>query len=240
MRNRRNKSVARFFFVIGLLVVLAAGIPLRAQNEVRYSVAVSKDVMVAMRDGVRLAADIYRPTQNGQLVDGKFPVLLMRTPYNKDDSAPTANSFVPHGYVVVLQDVRGRYKSEGHWRPHYDDPNASSRSYSTGSKGRFPAQWRPAPRSWTRSSFRHRMYSPLRPCLSICKASSGKPRAPIRTVDRWRSIANLRATMSSPRTRCFAAALLSLFCSWMRCTSYTTGRRTTCCGASQRRTLPRS
>src|SRR5258706_14679681 len=77
-----------------------------------------------MREGVTLAADIYRPTQSGQLVDGKFPVILMRTPYNKENSAQSANSFVPHGYVAVLQDVRGRYKSEGHWRPHYADPTA--------------------------------------------------------------------------------------------------------------------
>src|ERR1700690_1744025 len=124
MRNRKDKFLADSSLIVGLLVVLAVGIPLRAaQPDVRYGVAVSKDVMVSMRDGVKLAADIYRPTQNGQLVDGKFPVLLMRTPYNKDDFALTANSFVTHGYVVVLQDVRGRYKSEGHWRPHYDDPN---------------------------------------------------------------------------------------------------------------------
>jgi putative CocE/NonD family hydrolase len=76
-----------------------------------------------MRDGVKLATDIYRPSQNGQVVDGKFPVILMRTPYNKDDAAQAANAFVPHGYVVVLQDVRGRYTSEGHWRPLVDDPS---------------------------------------------------------------------------------------------------------------------
>src|ERR1035438_6609852 len=113
MRNLKDNVVAEFSFIVGLLVVLAVGIPLRAQTDVRYGVAVSKDVMVAMHDGVKLAADIYRPTQNGQLVDGKFPVILLRTPYNKEDSAQIANSFVPHGYVVVLQDVRGRYKSEG-------------------------------------------------------------------------------------------------------------------------------
>src|ERR1035438_6448241 len=85
MRNRKDKFVAEFSFIVGLLVVFAAGIPLRAQTDVRYGVAESKDVMVAMRDGVKLAADIYRPTQNGQLVDGKFPVLLVRTPYNRSE-----------------------------------------------------------------------------------------------------------------------------------------------------------
>src|SRR5271166_6896329 len=123
MRNRKDKFFAQVSLIVGLLVVVATGIPLRAQTDLRYGVAESKDVMVAMRDGVKLAADIYRPTQYGQLADGKFPVILMRTPYNKENSAQGANSFVSHGYVVVLQDVRGRYKSEGHWRPHYDDPN---------------------------------------------------------------------------------------------------------------------
>src|SRR6266704_2112471 len=123
MRNLKDKFVAEFSFIVGLLVVLAVGIPLCAQIDARYGIAETKDVMVAMHDGVKLAADIYRPTQNGQLVDGKFPVILLRTPYNKEDSVQIANSFVPHGYVVVLQDVRGRYKSEGHWRPHVDDPN---------------------------------------------------------------------------------------------------------------------
>jgi predicted acyl esterase len=114
MRNLKDKFVTGFSFFVGLLVVLAVGIPLRAQTDVRYGIGETKDIMVAMRDGVKLAADIYRPTQNSQLVDSKFPVILLRTPYNKEDSVQIANSFVPHGYVVVLQDVRGRYKSEGH------------------------------------------------------------------------------------------------------------------------------
>jgi putative CocE/NonD family hydrolase len=79
--------------------------------------------MVTMRDGVKLAADIYLPAKDGHPGDNKFPVILVRTPYNKEDAAPIANSFVPHGYVVVLQDVRGRYKSEGRWHPLIDDPD---------------------------------------------------------------------------------------------------------------------
>jgi putative CocE/NonD family hydrolase len=50
-------------------------------------------------------------------------VLLERTPYNKDDiDADTVRTLVSHGYVLVRQDVRGRYQSEGHWRPLRDDP----------------------------------------------------------------------------------------------------------------------
>jgi predicted acyl esterase len=61
MRNLRYKVVAEFSLIVGLLVVLAVGIPLRAQTDVRYGIAESKDVMVAMRDGVKLAADILPP-----------------------------------------------------------------------------------------------------------------------------------------------------------------------------------
>jgi putative CocE/NonD family hydrolase len=87
-----------------------------------YGVAAVRDVMVPMRDGVPLATDVYLPTVNGVVVTGKLPAILERTPYNKDGGARTAELFVPHGYVLVVQDVRGRYKSGGRWRPIADDP----------------------------------------------------------------------------------------------------------------------
>ncbi|GAB6928645.1 CocE/NonD family hydrolase [Paenibacillus sp. JCM 10914] len=70
-----------------------------------------------MRDGVRLHADIYRPND-----DLPYPVLLLRTPYNKED-AQTMNYAHPswyarHGYVVVIQDTRGRWSSEGDFHPY--------------------------------------------------------------------------------------------------------------------------
>src|SRR5258708_19621107 len=119
MRNLKDKFAAEFSFTVGLLVVLAVGIPLRAQTGVSYGIAESKDVMVAMRDGVKLAADIYRPTQSGQLVDGKFPVILMRTPYNKENFAQSANSFLPHAYPLLLQDFPAPSQSDGPCPPHY-------------------------------------------------------------------------------------------------------------------------
>ncbi len=103
-----------------LSLVVAFGISLQAQN---FDVSEAKNVMVPMRDGVRLATDIYRPAQNGQPMGQKLPVILLRTPYNKEGASAAANFFVPHGYVLVAQDVRGRYKSEGRWRPIMDDPN---------------------------------------------------------------------------------------------------------------------
>jgi hypothetical protein len=119
----KNRAAAGFPSFVPLLVLLAGVVPLGAQVEAVYEIVPTKNVMVAMRDGVRLGTDIYRPARNGMPVEGKFPTLLERTPYNKDGAAATANYFVARGYVVVMQDVRGRYQSEGHWRPIRDDPN---------------------------------------------------------------------------------------------------------------------
>ncbi len=80
-------------------------------------------VMVTMRDGVRLATDLYFPTENGARLPGKFPAILERTPYNKDGAGKDwAPYFTAHGYVCVSQDVRGRFASEGTWRMLTGDP----------------------------------------------------------------------------------------------------------------------
>lgn len=80
-----------------------------------YSLLIAKDIMVPMRDGVRLATDLYRPAQDGEPLPGPFPTILCRTPYNKSDRRyiEIAEFFTPRGYVTVLQDLRGRYQSEG-------------------------------------------------------------------------------------------------------------------------------
>jgi putative CocE/NonD family hydrolase len=76
-----------------------------------------KDLMVPMRDGVRLSTDVYLPARDGQVVEGSFPTLLGRTSYDKEAEwlwiRPVAKWFVPRGYAVVLQDIRGRHSSEG-------------------------------------------------------------------------------------------------------------------------------
>jgi len=80
-----------------------------------YAVKVERDVPAKMRDGVTLRADVYRPD-----ADGKFPVLLKRTPYNKSGSGHEndfAREAASHGYIAIMQDVRGRYTSEGEWYP---------------------------------------------------------------------------------------------------------------------------
>ena len=87
-----------------------------------YDVVVLSNVMVPMRDGVRLATDVYLPARDGKPVEGGRPVILERTPYSKDGVADGwPRHFVPRGYVAVVQDVRGRFRSEGRWRPLRDD-----------------------------------------------------------------------------------------------------------------------
>ena len=81
-----------------------------------HDVVVERDVMVEMRDGVRLATDIYRPARDGAALTGALPVLLHRTPYDKVD-AERVNGFnrwfAERGYIAVTQDCRGCYRSEG-------------------------------------------------------------------------------------------------------------------------------
>jgi putative CocE/NonD family hydrolase len=68
------------------------------------------NVAMKTRDGVTLHADIYRPA-----ADGPYPVLLQRTPYDKSNTGAIARMAARRGYIVVVQDVRGRYTSEGEW-----------------------------------------------------------------------------------------------------------------------------
>jgi putative CocE/NonD family hydrolase len=72
-------------------------------------------LMVPVRDGLRLATDVYRPAQDGKILPGPYPALLCRTPYVKSSAryVEIAEFYVPRGYVVALQDLRGRGRSEG-------------------------------------------------------------------------------------------------------------------------------
>jgi hypothetical protein len=74
-----------------------------------------KNLLIPMRDGVRLATDIYRPARDGALSEGQFPIILCRTSYDKSAQryVDIADFFTPRGYVVALQDLRGRGESEG-------------------------------------------------------------------------------------------------------------------------------
>ena len=103
-----KKSVCLPLLVVSLLACVSAwgqAAPSAAANLV-----IERNVAMKTRDGVTLRADIYRPAG-----EGPFPVLLQRTPYNKDSTATLALRAASRGYLFVAQDVRGRYASEGEW-----------------------------------------------------------------------------------------------------------------------------
>jgi putative CocE/NonD family hydrolase len=127
-------SVFAFVLVLFGAPVFAAG---------PYPVKIERDVKVKMRDGVVLRGDIFRPD-----ADGKFPVLLQRTPYRRSVWGYDVN-FAQHaaarGYVVFLQDVRGRYTSDGEWYPFIHEAEdgydtiewVAAQPYSDGKVGMF-------------------------------------------------------------------------------------------------------
>jgi predicted acyl esterase len=84
------------------------------------SVKKETDVAAKMRDGTVLMADVYRPQESGS-----YPVLLMRLPYNKDAAQTYVyaqpEEYASHCYIMVIQDVRGQYKSQGEFYPFRDE-----------------------------------------------------------------------------------------------------------------------
>ncbi|MED3561420.1 CocE/NonD family hydrolase [Bacillus xiapuensis] len=108
-------------------------------------ILVEKNVPCEMRDGVILYADIYRPNE-----EGAFPVLLTRLPYSKDlphysHRYLDTNRLVENGFVVIIQDVRGRFQSEGEFQSFRQEANdgydtvewAAALPFSTGKVGMF-------------------------------------------------------------------------------------------------------
>ena len=79
------------------------------------------DVKAPMRDGVELAANLWRPK-----ADSRYPVILMRSPYGKmDEKWDEAKRYTAAGYVMVVQDCRGRGKSGGEWDPFRSQSSAN-------------------------------------------------------------------------------------------------------------------
>lgn len=125
--NHKGKTMIRITNVLSvslLLSLLCIGTAIaQIKNVVEEplggdtTLVIERNVMVSMRDGVKLATDIYR-------IKGAkpAPALVARTPYGKN--APWfANwkKYLKAGYVLVCQDVRGRYASEGDFRPHFNE-----------------------------------------------------------------------------------------------------------------------
>ncbi len=119
--------------------------PAVSHRPAEYGVAVEKNLMIPVRDGIRLAVDVYRPAREGKPVPGRFPALLTRTPYDKGGSAGEGNYYAERGYVVVANDTRGRYASEGIWHGLANDPEdgydivewIATQAWSDGKVGTF-------------------------------------------------------------------------------------------------------
>src|SRR5579885_3656391 len=113
-----HSASLRVVLVVEFFALLLTVVPgLRAQDSpltASTDMLVQHDVAMKTRDGVTLYADIYRPKSSD-----KSPVILMRTPYDKSVNwaASSAYKIVPRGYIFIIQDVRGRYTSEGEWYP---------------------------------------------------------------------------------------------------------------------------
>ncbi|MGO0062650.1 CocE/NonD family hydrolase [Brevibacillus fluminis] len=81
-------------------------------------IRIERNVRVAMRDGVTLSADVYRPKE-----EGRYPAIVVRTPYLKTSKATFENGsyFARHGFAVVYMDVRGRGDSDGVFKPYFNE-----------------------------------------------------------------------------------------------------------------------
>lgn len=159
-KERCSQNVTVPFYCLRSVLVAAAviaAVPV-TPDWLRH-IVVERDLAARMRDGVQLYADVYRPEG-----DGRFPALLMRTPYDKSGALQSGRlaftvAAVRRGYAVVVQDTRGQFKSEGRFVPYaqeiadgYDTIEwVASLPYVDGNVGLFglsypgAVQWMTAP-----------------------------------------------------------------------------------------------
>ena len=107
MRVLISFSIFALFLLGGVLLQSATAAP-----GPTYEAKCDADVVMKTRDGVGLHTDIYRPVQ-----EGKFPVIIRRSPYGKGRAAAEGMATAARGYVYISQDVRGRESSAGEWYP---------------------------------------------------------------------------------------------------------------------------
>jgi putative CocE/NonD family hydrolase len=140
-------DLRHFTFPASVALLLAGAQPFLSgtsqQASPSSSLNITKDVAVPMRDGVVLRADLALPATTG-----RFPTLVYRTPYGKQFALKEGGTFekaVARGYAVVIQDVRGRYASDGDFLPYQNEGRdgydtiewAARQSWSDGNVGTF-------------------------------------------------------------------------------------------------------
>lgn len=151
----KNRFIKEITIVLVLLFSLPSFCQTKQISDTDYNVIEELDVKVPMRDGVLLSTNIYRPD-----MPGRYPVLLMRSPYGNGGKGNQSAAYsVRRGYVVVLQDTRGRYESEGVFdamqpeaQDGYDTQQwVGAQQWCNGKIGTFGGsyvgftQWMPAP-----------------------------------------------------------------------------------------------
>ena len=127
-----NSSLKKLTSMLSILLFVAVFFTGCISNET---------VMVEMRDGIRLATDVYLPSEDG-LPHG---TLVVRTPYNKNDMRDLGKTWAKLGWPTVIQDMRGRYESEGidtvFRNAHTDGPDTlnwiADQSFSNGKIATF-------------------------------------------------------------------------------------------------------
>jgi putative CocE/NonD family hydrolase len=138
----------RSYFLATIVFLLAGALPFFARTsqqaaKLSPSFNVTKDVAVPMRDDVVLRADVVLPSATG-----RFPTLVYRTPYGKQfalKEGSTSEKAVARGYAIVIQDVRGRYASDGDFSPYQNEGRdgydtiewAARQPWSDGNVGTF-------------------------------------------------------------------------------------------------------
>jgi putative CocE/NonD family hydrolase len=138
----------RSYFLATIVFLLAGALPFfrgtsQRAAEPSPSFHVTRDVAVPMRDDVVLRADVVLPSATG-----RFPTLVYRTPYGKQFALKEGSTFekaVARGYAIVIQDVRGRYASDGDFSPYQNEGRdgydtiewAARQPWSDGNVGTF-------------------------------------------------------------------------------------------------------
>ena len=141
--------------------------PLTAVPRPLHRVRTLLGIGVPMRDGVKLSTDVYLPDG-----PGPYPVILIRTPYSNNVEAGVQDGvyFAQRGYAVAIQDVRGRFDSEGEWAPFvheaedgYDAQEwCGTQPWSTGKVGTSGASYL-ALTQWLAAPLRNRHLAAMAP-----------------------------------------------------------------------------
>ena len=106
-KDQHSRNRNSILFSLKVFLMLAVGCANSAQESF-------KSIMIPVRDGTNLATDLYFPSSKSD----SYPIILMRTPYSKKLLKEYGEFYSKQGYVTAIQDVRGKYGSEGDWTPY--------------------------------------------------------------------------------------------------------------------------